>query len=42
MLITVATGLDSTDRVVVIGIIEIVLVISVGLLLSYKKKERKK
>ena len=42
MLLTVATGLDSTDRVVVIGIIEIVLVISVGLLLSYKKKERKK
>ena len=42
MLITVATGLDSTDRVVVIGIIEIVLVISVGLLLSYKKKEHKK
>ena len=42
MLLTVATGLDSTDRVVVIGIIEIVLVISVGLLLSYKKKEHKK
>ena len=40
MLITIATGLDSTDRVVVIGIIEIVLVITVGLLLSYKKKER--
>ena len=42
MLITIATGLDSTDRVVVIGIIEIVLVISVGLLLSYKKKEHKR
>ena len=42
MLLTVATGLDSTDRVVVIGIIEVVLVISVGLLLSYKKKEHKK
>ena len=42
MLLTIATGVDSTDRVVVIGIIEIVLVISVGLLLSYKKKEHKK
>ena len=41
MILTIATGLDSTDRVVVIGIIEIVLVITVGLLLSYKKKERK-
>ena len=41
MILTIATGLDSTDRVVVIGIIEIVLVITVGLLLSYRKKERK-
>ena len=38
MLITIATGLDSTDRIVVIGIVEIVLVISFGLLLSYKKR----
>ena len=41
MILTIATGLDSTDKVVVIGIIEIVLVITVGLLLSYKKKEHK-
>ena len=41
MILTIATGLDSTDKVVVIGIVEIVLVITVGLLLSYKKKERK-
>ena len=40
MILTIATGLDSTDKVVVIGIVEIVLVITVGLLLSYKKKER--
>ena len=40
MLLTVATGLDSTDKVVVIGIMEIVLVITLGLLLSYKKKEK--
>ena len=42
MLISIATGLDSTDRIVVIGVVEIVLVITFGLLLSYKKKERKK
>ncbi len=41
MLITIATGLDRNDRIVVIGVVEIVLVITFGLLLSYKKKEHK-
>ena len=40
MLLTVATGLDSADKAIVIGIIEIVLIITLGLLLSYKKKEK--
>ena len=42
MIITVATGLDRNDRIVVIGIIQVVLAISLGLLLSYKKKIKKK
>ena len=40
MIITVATGLDRNDRIIVIGIVQIVLAISIGLLLSYKKKEK--
>ena len=38
MLITIATGLDSLNIIVVIGIIEAVLVITASLILSYKKK----
>ncbi len=40
MLLTIATGLDRNDRIVIIGIVQIVLAISVGLLVSYKKKEK--
>ena len=40
MLLTIATGLDRNDRIVIIGIVQIVLAISIGLLLSYKKKEK--
>ena len=40
MIITVATGLDRNDRIVIIGIVQIVLAITIGLLLSYKKKEK--
>lgn len=42
MIITIATGLDRNDRIVIIGIVQIVLAISIGLLLSYKKKEKNK
>lgn len=41
MIITIATGLDRNDRIVIIGIVQIVLAITIGLLLSYKKKEKK-
>ena len=41
MIITVATGLDRNDRIAIIGIVQIVLVITIGLLFSYKKKEKK-
>ncbi len=41
MIITVSTGLDRNDRIVIIGIVQIVLAISIGLLFSYKKKEKK-
>ena len=40
MILTIATGLDRNDRIVIIGIVQIVLAISIGLLLSYKKKEK--
>ena len=40
MLLAVATGLDRNDRIVIIGIVQIVLAISFGLLVSYKKKEK--
>lgn len=40
MLLTIATGLDRNDRIVIIGIVQIVLAISIGLLVSYKKKEK--
>ena len=40
MLLTIATGLDRNDRIVIIGIVQIVLAISIGLLFSYKKKEK--
>ena len=42
MIITVATGLDRNDRIIVTGIVQIVLVVTIGLLFSYKKKEKKK
>ena len=42
MILTVATGLDRNDRIIIIGITQIVLVISIGLLLSYKKKQKNK
>ena len=38
MLMTIATGLDKNDRILIIAIVQIVLVITIGLLLSYKKK----
>ena len=41
MLLTIATGLDRNDRIVVIGVVQILLAISIGLLLSYKKKVKK-
>ena len=41
MILSVATGLDRNDRIVIIGIVQIVLVITIGLLLSYKKREKK-
>ena len=37
MIITIATGLDRNDRIVIIGIVQIVLAITIGLLLSYKR-----
>ncbi len=40
MLLTVATGLDRNGRIIAKGIVEIVIVISVGLWISYKKKDR--
>ena len=40
MILTVATGLDRNDRIIIIGIVQIVLVISVGLLVSYKRKKK--
>lgn len=40
MLIAVATGLDRNERIAIIGIVQIVLAISMGLLVSYKKKEK--
>ena len=39
MIITVATGLDKNAMILVIGIVQIVLVISLGLLLYYKKQK---
>jgi len=39
MIVAVATGLDRNDRIIIIGIVQIVLAISVGLLVSYKKKK---
>ena len=37
-LLSIATGLDRNDRIVIIGIVEIVFVIIIGLLLSYDNK----
>ena len=42
MILTIATGLDRNDRIIIIGVVQIVLAISIGLLVSYKKKEKKK
>ncbi len=41
MILTIATGLDRNDRIVIIGIVQIVLAITIGLLLSYEKKEKR-
>ena len=38
MIITIATGLDRNDRIILIGVIQIFLTITLGLLLSYKKR----
>ena len=38
MIISIATGLDRNDRIIFIGIVEIVLAITFGLLVSYRKK----
>ena len=40
MILTIATGLDSTDRVIVVGIFELILVITFLLILNYKRKNR--
>lgn len=42
MLLSIATGLERNDRIIIIGIVQIVLAISIGLLISYKKKEKTK
>ena len=42
ILIEVATGLDRNDRIVIIVIVQIVLAITIGLLLSYEKKSTAK
>ena len=42
ILIEVATGLDRNDRIVIIGIVQIVLAITIVLLLSYEKKDTAK
>ena len=40
MIVAISTGLDRNDKIVVIGTIQIVLAIAVGLLVSYKKKKK--
>ena len=40
MILTIATGLDRTSKIIVIMVVEIVLIITVGLLLRYKKKRK--
>ena len=40
MIVAISTGLDRNDKIVVIGTIQIVLAIVVGLLVSYKKKKK--
>ena len=40
MIVTISTGLDRNDKIVVVGTIQIVLAITVGLLVSYKKKKK--
>ena len=40
MILTVATGLDKNDKIVVVAVIQIVLVTVFGLLLSYKKRRK--
>ena len=39
MLFSIITGLDRNDLIIVIAVVQIVLAITIGLLLSYKKKE---
>ena len=41
MLITVATGLDSNDRVIMIGALQILILLAVGLMFGRKKAQRK-
>ena len=40
MIITIATGLDRNDRIIMIGAVQILIAVTAGLLLGYKKKER--
>lgn len=42
MMIAIASGLDSRDRIVVVGIVEVVIAITIGMLVSYRKKNKKK
>ena len=41
MLITIATGLDSNDRVIMIGALQILILLAVGLMFGRKKAEKK-
>ena len=41
MLITIATGLDSNDRVIMIGALQILILLAVGLMFGRKKAKRK-
>ena len=42
MMIAIASGLDSRDRIIVVGIVEVVIAITIGMLVSYRKKNKKK
>ncbi len=40
MIVSIETGLDRNSKIIIIGIVQIILAISVGLLVSYKKKTK--